>query len=245
MYLTGRYYKSGEETAESMSDQYMILDVAAKKLTKHQFSTNERIYAGTAFLRSVIADGKYSIYRSTLDLENEQLVYEVPANQFLDTAKYGMPEQPSFLSAYESDDMIIVHLPLSSDGIPRPSRHGEDGVKIDLRTGKVLYYGDNYGLDEPEESSRNITATIVNGTGAAGTTLSGTTVSSSGTNGTTTASAQTTAAKFTVGADHHDDRVVLRLGDFIHPASLQQPVQFPGRKADGDSVHGHRASLLS
>ncbi len=203
LYLTGKYYKVGEEDPNSVPDQYMVLDVETKKLTEKKYGSNERIYAGTAFVRAAIEDGSFNVYRSTLDLENEKLVFSVPVSQYLDTETYEMPDMPDFLSVYESDDMMIVHLPLSTDGMPRPSLHGEEGVLIDLKTGKTLYYGENYSLSTQDETSlaEHLTTTAVSGTGATVSMLSGTTVSANGTSGTSTSAAQTTGAQFTVAED--------------------------------------------
>ena len=43
--------------------------------------------------------------------------------------------------------------------------------------------------------------------------------------------------------NHQNHRIPLRLGDFIHPAALQDPVQLPGGKSYRQSVHRHRLFL--
>ena len=206
LYLTGRYYRYGEEDLNIVPERYWILDVNTLKKTEKVYSSNERIYAGTAFLRALFEDGKYCVYRSTLALENEKLVYSVPVDWYFDTEAYGMPKQPMYLPLYESEDMLILHLPRTTDDdIPHLAKHGEEGVLVDLKTGKVIYYGEHYDSGTPDDSSiaEAISTTVVSGTvlGNAenGTTVSGTTQNSTAAGGTTTTAAQNgNAARFTV-----------------------------------------------
>ena len=198
-YTTAKQYQIGEADPETMPEQYLSVDLKTGEVTEETFSLSERICAGNAFIRSAYENGKFCLYRRGLDRMNEQLVFSVPFEQYLDTAKYGTPDVPSFLSVYESDDMIIAHLPLMCNDIPCPAKHGEDGVLIDLKTGKVLYYGDNYDYSTPDDSSLAegiVTTVISGGTGVTGT---GTSAGGTGTETTAKAAAQTTAAAgFTV-----------------------------------------------
>ena len=192
LYMSASKYDPAGSLSDNDPAYLLTVDLTNGTVTESEIADNSYVYAGTACYRGVMADGAYSIYKSAFDRKDEQRVFSVPVDQYFDTETYGMPELT--MSLYESEDMLIVHLPKSVDTIPRPARHGEDGALVDLKTGKVLFYGVNYSLSTPEESStaESVSTTAVSGTGSA---LTGTTVTGTGV---TTAAGTTAAAKFTV-----------------------------------------------
>ncbi len=209
LYLTAKKNDGNYENPDDAPERYLVVDLSSGQLrTDAVLAPDARSYIGTAFYTAEIKNGVFCVYRNAFtdtDPEGGKPVFSVPVDQYFDTERYGMPQMPDFLSIYESEEMMIVYLPMTSDGVPRPSKHGEEGAMIDLKTGKVLYFGENYNYSTPDDSSspaETVSATSVRG--GTGTDVTGTTVNGTGTE-TTAYPAQTTAsaAAFTVEAGHN------------------------------------------
>ncbi|MBP0971435.1 MAG: hypothetical protein J5753_05280 [Oscillospiraceae bacterium] len=204
LYLAVKQYQIGEADPATVPERWMVADLNSGKLEDAEVSMNDRLYAGTAKIRMTTDADSFQVYRSTLDGRDEKQIFSVPFDQYFDTAAYGTPELPGYQSVYESDDMVIVYLPVTVNGAEKPAKHGEQAVMIDLHTGKALYYGEEYSLSTPDDSSiaEAISTTAVGGTGSInaenGTTVSGTTLNGTTVSGTVTTASKTNAAGFTV-----------------------------------------------
>ncbi|MBR3446666.1 MAG: hypothetical protein IKH27_02525 [Oscillospiraceae bacterium] len=205
LYLTAKKNDGSYENPNDAPERYMVVELGSGRLrTDAVLAPDARCYVGKAFYAAEIKNGVFCLYRNDLDdSEDEKLVYSVPVDQYYDTERYGMPDMAAFLGMYESDDLIIVYLPMTSDGIPRPSKHGEDGAMIDLKTEKVLYFGENYNYSTPDDSSSSAEVTVTTAVSGGGTDTGVTGTAVSGTAAETTAktAAQTTGAPALTAAD--------------------------------------------
>ncbi|MBR3418159.1 MAG: hypothetical protein IKG82_05660, partial [Oscillospiraceae bacterium] len=173
LYLTAKKAENGSGNTDTLPERYLVVDLSSGQLrTDAVLAPDARSYIGTAFYTAEIKNGVFCVYRNAFtdtDPEGGKPVFSVPVDQYFDTERYGMPQMPDFLSIYESEEMMIVYLPMTSDGVPRPSKHGEDGAMIDLKTGKVLYFGENYNYSTPDDSSSSAEAVVTTAVSGGGT----------------------------------------------------------------------------
>ena len=158
------------------SDNFVVRDLRTGDTTETAIDAYSNLYVSDVLIHTEIKNEAFSIYKSTLDFENEELIFSVPIDLYLDTSLYGVPKQnKGFDMLYASDDLVISQLPFEySESYVCPTRHGEEYVLIDLHTGKALYFGKNYDMgQEPESTSAApvVTVTAAETSGTAATTV--------------------------------------------------------------------------
>ena len=190
------YQKLDKDSMSYSEEKYLVFfDTKTNLLSgERTFADGSIVQTKNACYRILLADGTFSVFRATLDARDEKLVYTVPADLLWDA---DVNPNPATVELTEDGDTLVLMLPLYTyEYTDSVTKHGEDGVMIDMNTGKVLYFGRNYSLaDASERSTESAATTFVSGTTAAGTTGSGITTTAQ--SGTTTAAVTTTAAQTT------------------------------------------------